>query len=175
MNTIFMLNSMVDIMNEKGYTLVELIVTLAMVSMILLLLLSTFQFLMGVNEKIKYTEGSGRNVRDLHLFFQKQILKSEKIYEKKGVVYLQDMESEKYQYYNYYYLDKTSEILNRYKVNEIHLSSIGLGGKSQIADRIESFNMSAEGNNILITIKIKDQKKELKIIVFYPNEVIHVE
>lgn len=173
MKNISMQKYMVEGWSTKGYTLIELIVSLSVTSLLLLLLLSTLQFSNRVSESIKQSDGVGREVRNIHLFFQKQILKSEKIYIKDDRVYLQDTDHSNSSFYNYYDLNKESGVLYRYKVYEQNLSSIGLGGTSQIGDQIEKFSMVVVDNMVCLKIKFRLQTEVLSMDTWYPNEVIY--
>jgi len=86
-----------------------------------------------INQKLFYTE------RYIELYFQKQILKSEKIYFKNSRVYLQDLESPDL-YYNYYLY--SNGYLRRYKVYKDGLNPIGKGQSSQFTDGIQYFSMT---------------------------------
>lgn len=126
---------------DGGYTLVELIVALSVIAMVLTLSLSTLAFFNRVSLTFHGGEEGEESFRAMHLYFQKQIERSEKIYLKNGQVYLQDMESPK-TYYNYYTLK--SQMIYRNKARTSDLMTIGSGSTSQFSSGIESFSLRAD-------------------------------
>lgn len=132
---------------NEGFSLIEVLTSLMVISLVLGLLLSGLIFVntiskkAEVNQKLFYTE------RYLNLYFQKQILRSEKIYYKNNRIYLQDMESPDL-YYNYY--QYSNGFLRRYKVYKNGLTSIGSGGNSQFTNGVQSFSMTLGSNHEIL-------------------------
>lgn len=129
-----------------GFSLIELLTSLAVVLLVLSMLLSGIIFMNTVKDNAEINQALGYNERYLNLYFQKQILQSEVIYIKNNRVYLQDLESPN-DYYNYYLY--SNGLLRRYKVDKNNLSPI-LGGSSQFADNFRSFSLTAGSNHDMV-------------------------
>lgn len=132
---------------NDGFSLIEILTSLMIVSLVLGLLLSGLIFVNTVDKKAQINQKLFYSERYLNLYFQKQILKSEKIYFKNNRIYLQDLESPD-RYYNYYRY--SNGFLRRYKVYKNGLNPIGTGGNSQFADNIRSFSLTLGPNNEII-------------------------
>ena len=63
-----------------GFTLIELIVSLAVIAMVMLLALSTLAFFNQVSSGLRYNAEEDAAFRRIHLYVQKQIERSEVIY-----------------------------------------------------------------------------------------------
>ena len=85
---------------NEGFSLIEVLTALVVISMVLSLLLSGLIYVNTIDKKMAIDQKLFYNERYLNLYFQKQILRSEKIYVKNNRVYLQDLESP--EHYNYY-------------------------------------------------------------------------
>lgn len=159
--------------NIRGFTLIELIVTMNFIGIIFLLLISGLFYGNLMNEREKVNQKNTHNERYLNLYFQKQILESDKIILFGNRVYLQDLETPTL--YNYY-AGSSNGILRRYKANNnSNMTPIGSGGNSQFADTIEKFSMVAENEKfILLTYTIASQKnpfqREIRIYHGRPIE-----
>lgn len=129
---------------KDGFSLIEVLTSLMVMSLLLGLLLSGLIYMNIINEKTATNQKLFYSERYIGLYFQKQILKSEKIYLKNGRVYLQDLESPDL-YYNYYRYN--NGYLRRYKVYKDGLSLIGEGQSSQFIDNIQYFAMTLGTNN----------------------------
>lgn len=81
--------------------MIEVLTALVVISMVLSLLLSGLIYVNTIDKKMAIDQKLFYNERYLNLYFQKQILRSEKIYVKNNRVYLQDLESP--EHYNYYH------------------------------------------------------------------------
>lgn len=138
---------MKKVLNNKGFSLIELMTALMVISLVLVILLSGLSFVNVVKQKAEINQKYFYNERYLNLYFQKQILESERIILKSNRVYLQDLESPD-KYYNYY--QYSNGLLKRYKVYEKSFNSIGSGGTSQFADNIEFFSLSLGGNDAVV-------------------------
>lgn len=136
---------------NEGFSLIEVLTSLVVISLVLGLLLSGLIFVNTIKEKTQINQKLFYSERYLNLYFQKQILKSETIYYKSNRVYLQDLENPDL-YYNYY--QYSNGFLRRYKVYKNGLNSIGAGGNSQFTDNIQSFSMTL-GPNKEIILKYK--------------------
>ncbi|MBU4539783.1 MAG: prepilin-type N-terminal cleavage/methylation domain-containing protein [Firmicutes bacterium] len=136
-----------DGISEKGFSLIELLTSLMVVTLLLGLLLSSMIYLNTINKKAETNQKLCYNQRYIELYFQKQILRSEKIVLKNNRVYLQDIESPD-SYYNYY--QYSNGFLRRYKVYKNSLTSIGSGGNSQFLDGISSFSMTLGANQEIL-------------------------
>lgn len=124
---------------NDGFSLIEVLTSLMVVSLVLGLLLSGLIYTNTISQKAETNQKLFYTERYLELYFQKQVLKSEKIYFKNGRVYLQDLESPDL-YYNYYLY--SNGYLRRYKVYKDGLNPIGKGQSSQFADGIQYFAMT---------------------------------
>ncbi|MBC3797840.1 prepilin-type N-terminal cleavage/methylation domain-containing protein [Acetobacterium tundrae] len=133
--------------NNKGFSLIEVITALMVISLVLVMLLSGLIFVNSIDQKAETNQKVSYNERYLNLYFQKQVLESERIIVKSGRVYLQDLESPDL-YYNYYQF--RNGFLRRYKVYKGSLNSIGSGGNSQFTDNIQEFSLSLGPNNEIV-------------------------
>lgn len=132
---------------NDGFSLIEVLTSLMIVSLVLGLLLSGLIYTNIISQKAETNQKLFYTERYLELYFQKQVLKSEKIYFKNGRVYLQDLESPDL-YYNYYLY--SSGYLRRYKVYKDGLNLIGKGQSSQFADGIQYFSMTLGSHQEII-------------------------
>ena len=131
---------------NEGFSLIEVLTALVVITMLLSLLLSGLIYVNTIDKKMAIDQKLFYNERYLNLYFQKQILRSEKIYVKHNRVYLQDLESpEHYNYYQY-----SNGFLRRYKVSGDGLILIGSGSNSQFADSIQSFSLSLGSDQEII-------------------------
>lgn len=138
-----------ELRKNAGFSLIEVLTSLMVISLVLVMLLSGMFYLNTISKKAETNQKLFYTERYLNLYFQKQILRSEKIYLKNNRIYLQDMENPEL-YYNFY--QYSNGFLRRYKVRENKLSSIISGGNSQFADGIQSFTMTL-GPNYEILLK----------------------
>jgi len=103
---------------NHGYTLVEVIVALSIMGMTLTLALSTFTFTIKLRDTLDARLFLNQEQRNMMLFFEKQILYSEKIFIKGDIVYLHDVENKAY--YNQYLITEniytTEKRVSRRKV-----------------------------------------------------------
>ncbi|MBR0384831.1 MAG: prepilin-type N-terminal cleavage/methylation domain-containing protein, partial [Eubacteriaceae bacterium] len=88
------------LVTDDGYTLVELIISLAMVAMIAVLCLNVAAFSSMAARTMRTDITQGLTQRRVIIHLQKQIEMSNSIRIYNGVVYLRDMESQGY--YNFY-------------------------------------------------------------------------
>ncbi|WP_373483451.1 prepilin-type N-terminal cleavage/methylation domain-containing protein [Acetobacterium sp.] len=130
-----------------GFSLIEVLISLMVISLVLGLLLSGLIYVNMISKKTETNQKLFYSERYLNLYFQKQILRSDKIYFKNNRVYLQDMESPDL-YYNFY--QYSNGFLRRYKVSKNGLTPIGSGGNSQFADNIQSFSMTLGPNHEIL-------------------------
>ncbi|WP_041668993.1 prepilin-type N-terminal cleavage/methylation domain-containing protein [Acetobacterium woodii] len=135
------------IKKNDGFSLIEILTSLMVISLVLGLLLSGLVFVNTVNKKARINQKLFYSERYLNLYFQKQVLSSEKIYFKNNRIYLQDLESPD-RYYNYY--QYSNGFLRRYKVYKNGLNPIGTGGNSQFADNIASFSLTLGTHNEIV-------------------------
>lgn len=132
---------------NDGFSLIEVLTSLLVISLVLGLLLSGLIFVNTIKEKTRINQKLFYNERYINLYFQKQVLKSEKIYFQNNRVYLQDLENPDL-YYNYY--QYSNGFLRRYKVYKDGLNPIGKGGNSQFADNIQSFSLTLGSNQEIL-------------------------
>lgn len=130
-----------------GFSLIEVLTSLMVISLVLGLLLSGLVYANTLNKKTATNQKLFYSERYIELYFQKQVLKSEKIYFKNSRVYLQDLESPDL-YYNYYLY--SNGYLKRYKVYKDGLNLIEKGQTSQFIDGIEYFSMTLGPDNEII-------------------------
>jgi len=134
---------------DRGFSLIEVITALAVIALVFMMLLSGLFFANAINKKDRIKQEIFYEERFLNLYFQKQILESERIILKSGRLYLQDLET--HSYYNYYGM--TNGIIKRHKVYAANLTTIGSGESSQLADNIMNFSIAldpATDNAIII-------------------------
>lgn len=133
--------------NKGGFSLIEVLTALMVMSLVLGLLLSGLIYVNTINKKVETNQKLFHTERYLELYFRKQVLKSEKIYFKNNRVYLQDLESPEL-YYNYYLY--SNGYLRRYKVYKDGLNPIGKGQSSQFSDGIAYFSMTVGPNDEIL-------------------------
>ncbi|MEO1814872.1 MAG: type II secretion system protein [Acetobacterium sp.] len=138
-----------QISKKDGFSLIEILTSLLVISLVLVMLLSGLVYVNTISKKVETNQKLFYSERYIELFFQKQILESEKIYFKNNRVYLQDLENPDL-YYNFY--QYSSGYLRRYKVSKNGLTLIGSGANSQFANDIQSFSMTL-GTNQEILLK----------------------
>ena len=155
---------------KKGFTLMEVITTLAVTSMITVLCLSAVSFLNVFTAKVADPSSADSQFRSIHVFLQKQIETSDTIRIHNGQVYLRDMESS--QYYNHYgYIQK---VLYRYKSDNA-LIDIGPGDKSQLGISLDSFVLEAvtasgtPTGDIHLAIRFSNNTKTYETTIHYPG------
>ncbi len=133
--------------HNKGFSLIEVITALMVISLVLVMLLSGLIFVNSIDQKAETNQKVSYNERYLNLYFQKQVLESERIIVKSDRIYLQDLENPDL-YYNYYQF--RNGFLRRYKVYKGSLNSIGSGGNSQFTDNVQAFSLSLGPNNEIV-------------------------
>ncbi|URN85271.1 prepilin-type N-terminal cleavage/methylation domain-containing protein [Acetobacterium wieringae] len=133
--------------NDRGFSLIEVLTALMVISLVLGMLLSGLIYINTISNQTKINQELYYNERYIALYFQKQVLKSEKIYYKNNRIYLQDLESPDL-YYNYYLY--SNGFLRRYKVFKNGLTPIGSGGNSQFLNHLQSFSLSLGSNQEII-------------------------
>ncbi|HAZ06861.1 MAG TPA: hypothetical protein DCY58_12790, partial [Acetobacterium sp.] len=79
--------------NDRGFSLIEVLTALMVISLVLGMLLSGLIYINTISNQAKINQELYYNERYIALYFQKQVLKSEKIYYKNNRIYLQDLES----------------------------------------------------------------------------------
>ena len=157
-------------MTEDGYTLVELIISLAVIGIIAVLCLNVAAFSAMASKNMKTDINQDLTRRRIVSHLQKQIEMSDSIRIHNGAVYLRDMESRGY--YNYYSLN--NDVLMRHKTKS-DLSSIGPGSTSQLADGLTRFDFQAEmldnhpTGKLTLTIRFKDETYDEKYSFIYPG------
>ena len=151
--------------NKGGFTLVETLVTLLILGLVATLSLSTLSFFTQISDiSTKRTE-SDRKFEKIHLFLQQQIDRSEKVYVKGGVVYLQDRDDKKKGYYNKYVLNDTG-MLYRYKVDGTKFKNIS-GSPNEFEEGLATFSLTLETadgaytGNIVLEISFKSNKDQV--------------
>lgn len=167
--------------NNKGYAMIEVILTLAItavIAVILMLMLKT-----GTMIAVRYKKDNqfNQDFTYMHLYFQKQILKSDTLYIQDDVVYLKDMESSQKGYYNAYRYDKINQRIYRDKavLQNGKMKGIGLGETSQFASQIQAFEMQWSESERLIrinlTVKNTTDEQSRSFAFRFANEVMIIE
>jgi len=137
---------------NKGFSLIELLMTLGVISLVFIMLLTGLFFTATANKKAQINQKIFRDERYLNLYIQKQVLESDEIFVKNGTVYLRDPEKSEdippKWYYNYY--TNSNGLVNRKKVKGDTLKDIGAGGSSQFAEGIQDFSLSLDGNSAIV-------------------------
>lgn len=132
---------------KDGFSLIEVLTALMVISLVLMMLLSGLIYINTISKKAETNQKLFYSQRYIELYFQKQVLSSEKIYFKNNRVYLQDLENPD-EFYNYYRY--SVGYLRRYKVYKDGLNPIGKGQSSQFSDGIEYFSMTLGANQEII-------------------------
>lgn len=144
---------------NKGFTLIELIVSLLLMTLILGTVFHYFYFQYNTYENLYSDIASMEKLRFLSIQLEKQICNTPRIYVVGVTVYLKDIETP--EYYNYYTL--ANKILYKTKTNS-DLKDIGLGSKSQIANKIDTFFMTyIDSKTIQLTIEVSEGKRKAKL------------
>lgn len=143
---------------NKGFTLVELMISLFLMTLVIGTLFQHFYFQYNSYENLYKDIATMEKLRFLSIQLEKQISNTPRIYVVNGTVYLRDVETP--EYYNYYTL--TNKILYKTKTYS-NLKDIGLGSKSQMANKVDSFFMTYMGSNIIeLTIEVSEDKKKTR-------------
>ncbi|MGO3751483.1 MAG: PilW family protein [Peptoniphilaceae bacterium] len=147
----------------KGFTLIELIVSIAISFIILSILTSSLYFIsksaVKINEKDTFQEKSYFAINYIYDEVSSAdyiIKKDNKAY--KFVIVNCDLDGKKENYnYIYYYLNK--DRLNRYAINSEIKNKYGdikgRWGVNKIADNVKKYNVNFHGNKIEINIKLE--------------------
>ncbi|MBC3803850.1 hypothetical protein GH808_05295 [Acetobacterium fimetarium] len=157
--------------NEDGYSLIEAIMALMVIALVLVMLLTGLVFVNSIHDKAQINQKVAYNERYLNLFFQKQVLKSERIIVKHNRVYLQDLDSPDsfYNFYQYQY-----GLLRRFKVDNIKFNLIGGGENSQFSDNIRSFALTLGPHNEIVleyTLAVDGQSYQRKTTIQHGKTV----
>ena len=156
--------------SREGYTLVEVLTGLFIMSIVLVLLVTSLQFGGEVTGKITGKMIRGQESRRACLFLQKQLSKSREIFVKDGRVYLQDMENP--EYYNFYTIEASGTVY-RNKVDKVKLEPIRAGGKSQLIHNAVRFELKLEEKNaVRLIIEFIKEEPAVDVRLYYPNEVL---
>ncbi len=146
--------------NEKGVTLIELIIVIALIGLIGIVVGSMFftgirSFNTADEQVASYSSG-----RLAYLNLERQMKRSEEIFIKDDKVYIQDLETP--QYYNYYIL--VGSQIKKYKVNKGDLEHIESGYASQFAENIKEFELvKAEDSENIFKLRIIAEKEGKKL------------
>lgn len=143
--------------HDKGVTLIELLIVIAIISLISMVVVSMFIFGIRSFKVAEQQIESYSNVRLTYLNLERQIRRSEKIFVKDDVVYIQDLESSA-KYYNYYTL--VGSQIKKCKVDKDNLVHIPYGYKSQFAENIVEFEL----------IKIQESKNTFRLKIVTEKE-----
>ncbi|MPW25126.1 prepilin-type N-terminal cleavage/methylation domain-containing protein [Alkalibaculum sp. M08DMB] len=144
---------------RKGFTLVELIISLALLIIVLTTLLFTFKFQYDTYDKLYTDTYNAENLRYLSITLERQIRATPIIFIVNDRIYLKDLESP--EYFNYYSLNNS--ILFKTKTDKA-LNSIGQGSTSQIAADIDFFALYYTEGNIIICLETNYNKKNYEIV-----------
>lgn len=151
---------------NKGFTLIELIISIALTTIILSMLVSFFKFQYDAYYNFYDSTSNSDNLRFLSTVLETQIRATPIIYNVNDCIYLKDIESP--EYFNTYSL--SNQIVYKTKTDS-NLDSIGLGSNSQMAWNIDSFTITLtdQGNiNMKISSKYKGKivalNKEVKVM-----------
>ena len=157
--------------NEDGYSLIEAIMALMVISLVLVMLLSGLVFVNSIHDKAQINQKVAYNERYLNLYFQKQVLKSERVIVKHNRVYLQDLDSPD-SYYNFY--QYSNGFLRRFKVDNTEFNLIGGGENSQFSDNIQSFSLTLGSHNEIVlkyTLAVDGQTYQRKTTIQHGKTV----
>ena len=134
---------------NKGFTLIELIISFSLILIIISGLFSYFFFQYGTYERLYRELSSLEKLRFFTTHLEKQIGETSMIYMVNDRIYLKDLESP--EYYNYYNL--TGNMLYKIKT-DCHLKDIGQGGKSQMVNQVDTFSLSYTENKTIRVIMV---------------------
>ena len=164
------------ISTQKGFTLVETLVTLLILGLITALSLSTLRFFTQISDVSTKRSESDRKFEKIHLFLQQQIDRTEKVYVKNGVIYLQDRDDKAKGYYNKYVLNDTG-MLYRYKVDGTKFKNIS-GSPNEFETGLATFSLTLEtadgaytGNIVLEITFISNKDQVYEAIMDIPEGI----
>lgn len=161
--------------DASGFSLIEVLTSLMVISLVLAMLLSGLIFVNTVKEKAEINQKFYYNERYINLYFQKQVLNSEVIYCKQGRIFLQDLENQA-EFYNFYRY--SGGFLRRYKVYKNNLSLIGSGETSYFTDNIHAFSLTLGPNKEILlkyTLVIDGKLFQRETTIRHGREVIMLE
>jgi|GEM_PF-5019685 len=167
---------------NQGYTLAEVIVALSIMVMTLTLALSAFSFTIKLRDTLDQRLFSNQEQRNMMLFFEKQILYSEKIFVKGDIVYLHDVENKAY--YNQYLITeniyKTEKRVSRRKViitkQGDHYFYQQMVNSAQFTTGVECLtfqvlDVGTKHQRVCVDAKLENQKT-LHLVCLFSGEVI---
>lgn len=157
---------------KKGFTLIELIISMSLILMILTMVLFTFKFQNDTYNKLYESTYNRENLRFLSIILETQVRATPKMYILNDQIYLKDLESP--QYYNYYTLN--NRMVMKTKTDK-YLDSIGLGSTSQIAGDIDEFslNYTDQGNlRLYLSTTYQDKKYVVEKEIKFMGKVIMI-
>ncbi|MFZ7120641.1 MAG: PilW family protein [Eubacteriaceae bacterium] len=144
---------------KNAFTLVEIVVSLALILIILTSMITFFNFQMNSYNTLYNSTIAIDNLRFFSVILEKQILNSEKIFVVNNKYYFKDLESPNY--YNYYTHSKN--IIYKNKTDQ-YLNSIGYGSTSQILSDINEFKIEiVDGKFILFELEASSSEKDYKL------------
>lgn len=136
-------------MSVKGYTLVEMLVSIFLILLIFTVMFSIFQISEDTYQSLFNRTAAEDNLRFLCINLETQIMHSDIIYIANDTVYFRDMETPVY--FNYYYCYNNT--LYKVKTTE-KLNPIGSGSTSQYARGIIKYDITyVDGAYIQVNIE----------------------
>jgi len=127
---------------KKGFTIIELSISMALITLILAALLFTFKFQYDTYDKLYHVTSSSDNLRYLSIVLETQIRTTPILYSIDGCIYLKDLESP--EYFNTYTLNDRMV----YKIKtDADLVSIGSGSTSQMTWNVDCFYLTLIDQN----------------------------
>lgn len=147
--------------SNKGVTLIELLITMAIIAMVTMITISIFLIASKSYHIAEQQVESYSSGRMAYLNLERQMKKSEKIFIKDNIIYIEDLENP-HKYYNYYTLVGTQ--IKRHKVKKESLVRIPNGCTSQFAENIAAFELTkTQENKNTFRLKISSDKDGNKL------------
>lgn len=155
---------------RRGFTIIELILSLAIMVVLLTVSLYTFNLFFNTYDYLHLFTNSAENLRFFSTILERQINQCPAIYIVNNRIYLKDLETP--EYYNYYTLK--NGIIVKTKTNS-QLLPIGLGETSQIAGDIEDFTLTYGEQGFYLYLSTEDKKYELSKEIRFFGKVVRIQ
>ncbi|WKY47114.1 prepilin-type N-terminal cleavage/methylation domain-containing protein [Eubacteriaceae bacterium ES3] len=159
--------------NQKGMTLIEVITALMVLGLVFSAILPGLYLVNRLEDADSSERQDSYIERMMSVYFKKQVYQSEVIYDKGGILYLQDLETP--DYYNRYSLSGSTIMRYKYrKTTDNNLVSIGLGGTSQFERGFQSFSIKFSPENeefIEITYRLTDKMETEEILIEHGKKI----
>ncbi|WKY43672.1 type II secretion system protein [Eubacteriaceae bacterium ES2] len=159
--------------DQKGSTLIEVILTLMLIGMVFSVILPAFFLTHKLENTTLVNRRTAAVERMMTLYFKKQVYETDVIYQRGSLVYLRDLETANY--YDRY--NQNSQLVMRYKyalTSDGNLVSIGSGGNSQFETGFKIFSIvicPEDQRFLIITYQLLDEDQVHEIYIEHGKEI----